>query len=170
MPLTRSSRLAGISLRWRMSFGGRGDAFSFTKHRVRRGMAGEVSGYLSAIDNELPQIVERLRTVQIICRPAVGVIRTWDGPETLIYCDPPYLHSTRKEGSRSVYGCEMTDDDHRELADVLHACEKGQVILSGYPSPLYYQLYDGWRRVEIDIAKHAAGGKVKERKRETLSD
>jgi DNA adenine methylase len=61
----------------------------------------------------------------------------------------------------------MTDDDHRELADVLHACQ-GQVVLSGYPSPLYDELYAGWRRVEFDIANHAAGGKVKERKRETL--
>jgi DNA adenine methylase len=154
-------------VRWRQSFGGRGDAFSFTKHRVRREMADVVSGYLSAIDDELPQIVERLRTVQIVCRPAVEVIRTWDGPETLFYCDPPYLHSTRKEGSRSVYGCEMSDDDHRELADVLRACQ-GQVILSGYPSPLYDELYGSWRRVEFDIANHAAGGKVKERKQETL--
>ena len=154
-------------VRWRMSFGGRGETFSFTKHRVRRDMADVVSGYLSAIDEVLPQVVERLRTVQVVCRPAVEAIRTWDGPDTLFYCDPPYMHSTRKVGSRSVYDCEMTDDDHRELAGVLLACE-GKVVLSGYPSPLYEELYDGWRRVEFDLANHAAAGEVKERKRETL--
>jgi DNA adenine methylase len=154
-------------VRWRLSFGGRGGTFSFTKHRVRRGMADVVSGYISSIDDELPQIVERLRTVQIVCRPAVEVIRTWDGPETLIYCDPPYLHSTRKEGSRSIYECEMTDDAHRELADVLQH-SRSRVVLSGYPSPLYEALYGGWRSVEFDLANHAAAGGVKERKRETL--
>jgi DNA adenine methylase len=41
-------------VRWRLSLGGRGDSFSFTKHRVRRGMADVVSGYLSAIDEQLP--------------------------------------------------------------------------------------------------------------------
>jgi DNA adenine methylase len=152
---------------WRMSFGGKGDSFSFTKFRVRREMADVVSGYLSAIDDQLPQIFERMRSVQIVCRPAVEVIRTWDSAETLIYCDPPYVHSTRAKGSRSIYGCEMTDDDHRELADVLLGCQ-GRVVLSGYPSPLYDELYGDWRRVEFDIANHAAGGETKARKCETL--
>jgi DNA adenine methylase len=154
-------------VRWRLSLGGRGNSFSFTLHRVRRGMADVVSGYLSMIDDQLPAIVERLRTVEIICRPAIEVIRTWDGPETLIYCDPPYLHSTRHEGSRSIYGCEMTEEDHRALAAVLRDC-RGKVVLSGYPSPLYDELYGGWRTVEFDIANHAAGGGTKARKRETL--
>ena len=58
-------------VRWRLSLGGRGDSFSFTLHRVRRGMADVVSGYLSMIDAQLPLIVARLRTVEILCRPAI---------------------------------------------------------------------------------------------------
>src|SRR5947209_1886810 len=69
-------------VRWRMSLGGRGDSFSFTLHRVRREMADVVSGYLSMIDQELPTIIERLRKVQIVNRPALEVIRTWDSPDT----------------------------------------------------------------------------------------
>jgi DNA adenine methylase len=154
-------------VRWRLSLGGRGDSFSFTKHRVRRGMADVVSGYLSSIDDELPRIVERLRTVQIVCRPAAEVIRLWDGPESLIYCDPPYVPSTRHEHSRSIYGCEMSEGDHRALAAVLRAC-RGRVVLSGYPSCLYGELYGDWRTVQFDIANHAAGGTSKARKREIL--
>jgi DNA adenine methylase len=154
-------------VRWRLSLGGRGDSFSFTLHRVRRGMADVVSGYLSMIDEQLPLIVERLRTVEIVCRPAVEVIRTWDGPETLFYCDPPYVPSTRHEGSRSIYGCEMSEEDHRGLAAVLRAC-RGRVVLSGYPSPLYDELYGDWRSVQFDIANHAAGGTSKARKQEML--
>jgi DNA adenine methylase len=98
-------------------------------------MADVVSGYLSMIDEELPRIVQRLRSVQITRRPAIDVIRTWDNPETLVYCDPPYLHSTRHEGSRSIYGCEMSEAEHGELATVLKQCQ-GRVVLSGYPSDL----------------------------------
>ena len=154
-------------VRWRLSLGGRGDSFSFTLHRVRRGMADVVSGYLSMIDEQLPLIIERLRRVEIVMRPAVDVIRTWDSPDTLFYCDPPYVHETRHESSRDVYGCEMSADNHRELAEVLNRCA-GKVVLSGYPSPLYDDLYDKWRTVHFDIANHAAGGRSKARKTETL--
>ena len=75
-------------VRWRLSLGGRGDSYSFTLHRARRRMADVVSGYLSTIDEQLPMIVERLRTVEILRRPAMDVIRKWDSPETLVYCDP----------------------------------------------------------------------------------
>ena len=154
-------------VRWRCSIGGRGEGFSFTLHRVRRNMADVVSGYLSSIDEQLPLIIERLRTVQIVCRPAVEVIKKWDSSETLTYADPPYVHSTRQAGSRDVYDCEMTEQDHRELAATLQACS-GRVVLSGYPSSLYQELYGGWRTVQFDIANHAAGGKSKERKTEML--
>jgi DNA adenine methylase len=91
----------------------------------------------------------------------------WDSRDTLFYCDPPYLHDTRHEGSRDIYGCEMNEAEHRELAAVLNNC-KGKVVLSGYPSPLYEELYRGWRSLTIDIANHAAGGRTKARKQEVL--
>ena len=154
-------------VRWRMSLGGRGDSFSFTLHRVRRSMADVVSGYLSTIDVQLPDIIDRLRPVQITCRPALEVIRAWDSPETLFYCDPPYVHETRHHGSRDVYGVEMTEAEHRQLAETLNQT-RGNVVLSGYASPLYEDLYRGWRTVEFDMANHAAGGKSKARKQEIL--
>lgn len=152
-------------VRWRLSIGGRGDSFSFTKHRSRREMADVVSAFLSAIDDELPRIIERLRKVQIVCRPAFDVIQAWDSPDTLFYLDPPYLPETRSRPE--VYDVEMTEADHRQLAAVL-ASVAGKVVLSGYPSALYDELYAGWRVMEFDIANHAAGGKTKARKTEKL--
>jgi len=130
-------------------------------------MADVVSGYLSTIDEQLPVIIDRLRTVQLLCRPAVDVIETWDSPETLFYCDPPYLPDTRESNSRNIYGEEMTEEDHRVLALRLNSC-LGKVILSGYPSVLYDELYGSWRTCEFEIANHAAGGRKKSRKREIL--
>jgi DNA adenine methylase len=154
-------------VRWRLSLGGRGTSFSFTLHRVRRSMADVVSGYLSAIDEQLPLIVDRIRTVQLVSRPATEVVAKWDSSDTLFYCDPPYLHSTRQANSRNVYGYEMSETEHCELSALLHEI-KGKVVLSGYPSPLYDQLYGDWRRSEIEIANHAAGGRKKEREIECL--
>lgn len=41
----------------------------------------------------------------------------------------------------------MTDDDHRDLAACLMSV-KGMVILSGYHSKLYDELYSDWYREE----------------------
>ncbi len=154
-------------VRLRQSLGGRGDHFSFSVRRSRRGMADVVSGFLSAIDEELPKIIDRLRTVQIVFRPAVEVIRRFDGPDTLFYCDPPYLPETRAENGRAKYAVEMTVADHRALLEELRWC-RGRVALSGYPSALYDELLWDWRVVEFDVANHAAAGEVKRRETECL--
>ena len=103
-------------------------------------MADVVSAWLSMIDEELPLIIERLREVQIVNGDGIDVIRRWDSPDTLFYCDPPYVSETR--ASPDVYDCEMDDEAHRELAEVLKSC-KGKVVLSGYRSTLYDELYGG---------------------------
>lgn len=99
----------------------------------------------------ITQFVERLQGVLIENKPALEVIRQHDTKETLFYCDPPYLHQVRKAGRNAdfaTYGkFEMTDDDHRELASVLHSV-KGMVVLSGYASPLYDDLYAEWQQVK----------------------
>lgn len=153
-------------VRWRQSFGGKGQSWSYTTGRARGGMAGDVNAWWTAI-KMLPEIVDRLHRVQIICQPAVDAIRRFDHEEGLIYADPPYVHSTRSKGGRKVYGVEMSDDDHRGLAGVLHNC-KAKVVLSGYPSQLYRELFADWRRVDFDMPNHAAGGKKKGRETECL--
>ncbi|MEX2560678.1 MAG: DNA adenine methylase, partial [Pirellulales bacterium] len=151
---------------WRQSFGGQGRNWSYTTGRARGGMAGDVNAWWTAIDM-LPQIIDRLRRVQIICQSAFEAIPRFDHKEGLMYCDPPYVHETRCKGSTNVYGVEMSDDDHKRLASLLATC-KAKVVLSGYPCALYRKLYEGWRLVEFDIANHAAGGKSKARERECL--
>jgi len=153
-------------VRWRQSFGGKGDNWSFTTGRARGGMAGDVNAWWTAI-NMLPQIIYRLRRVQIICQPAIEAIERFDHKDGLIYCDPPYLHGTRSKGATDVYGIEMSDADHQDLAKLLKQCY-AKIILSGYPSQLYDRLYSDWRRVDFDIANHAAGGKRKARETECL--
>ncbi len=110
----------------------------------RAGMAGAVSRWLGAVE-DLPYIAQRLLRVQIEHAPAIEVIKRYDNPDTLFYCDPPYAHDSRTDSN--AYAYEMTDDQHRELADVLHNV-KAKVALSGYHSPLMRELYSDWHHLE----------------------
>ena len=103
---------------------------------------------------QIAGFVDRLRGVVIENRDALQVIAQHDRPDALIYCDPPYPQSTRDD-NRADYSHEMTDDDHRVLAKLLHGAA-GMVIISGYPCQLYDEdLYPGWERHERE---HLADG------------
>jgi DNA adenine methylase len=107
------------------------------KDTSRAGMSGVVSRWLGGVE-QLPEIADRLLRVQIENRPALEVIRLYDAPTTLFYCDPPYIHETR--GDDKAYGHEMTDRDHRELATVLNSVE-GKVAISNYDCGLMAEIY-----------------------------
>lgn len=88
----------------------------------------------------------RLRGVVIENRPAIELILQHDSPETLHYCDPPYVHATRSASVTRTgkgYRHEMTEDDHRRLSEALHEAA-GMVVLSGYAGGLYDELYGDW--------------------------
>jgi len=110
----------------------------------RAGMAGAVSRWLGAVE-DLSLIAQRLLRVQIEHAPALEVIQRYDNPETLLYCDPPYPHDSR--GDNNAYAHEMTDEQHRELAGILHNV-KGKVALSSYDSRLMDELYHDWQCIK----------------------
>lgn len=93
----------------------------------------------------LGDIIERLRGVVIENRDATAVMLAHDGAETLHYVDPPYLAETRDQGGD--YRHEMTDDEHVRLAKMLRGLS-GFVMVSGYNSPLYADLFTGWQKIE----------------------
>lgn len=99
--------------------------------------------------------VERLSGVIVENRDAVDVIEQHDSPRTLFYVDPPYPHSTRNmQRGNAAYECEMSDQDHRNLSEVLRGVQ-GMVILSGYRCEMYDELYADWKYEE---RKHFADG------------
>ncbi len=119
------------------------------RNTSRRGMGGAVSRWLGS-PYELIEIAARFIRVQIENRPAIEVIKAYDSPETLFYCDPPYPHESR--GDSNAYSYEMTDRDHEELAEILHNVQ-GKVALSGYMCPLMERLYGDWNRFEAPKQK-----------------
>lgn len=103
----------------------------------------------------LTAVTARLKGVVIENRDALEVLQGWDHPDTLHYVDPPYPHATRHGENRTnaAYRFELSDDDHRRLAEVLHALD-GMVVLSGYACDLYdLELYPAWARFECETVK-----------------
>lgn len=117
------------------------------RNTSRAGMSGVVSRWLGSVEG-LPEIALRLLRVQIENRPALEAIRLYDSSDTLLYCDPPYVHSTR--GDSKAYAFEMDEEAHKELAEALTNC-RGKVAVSGYRCELMDELYKGWRCYEADL-------------------
>lgn len=114
-------------------------------------------GYLAGYVERMPPAVQRLLGVTLECRPALEIIDAFgDSPDVLLYVDPPYLRSTR---TSRQYAKEMClPAEHRELASALRSC-RAAVVLSGYPSPLYDELYSDWHMTSLAIATREGASK-----------
>jgi DNA adenine methylase len=106
---------------------------------------------------------ERLALASIENTDAADLVRRLaKEPDALVYADPPYLGTVRAGiNSKRLrdYDHDLSDeDDHRRLADALHATP-ATVLLSGYPSPLYDELYADWWRLDREVRRHSGHGR-----------
>lgn len=76
----------------------------------------------------LPAYLDRMHGVYIENDDALAVIRRWDSPQTLFYCDPPYPGT--EQGHYGGYSLE----DFSRLCDALDNCQ-GSFVLSNYDNP-----------------------------------
>jgi DNA adenine methylase len=121
---------------------------------VQKGSAALTPSTSATSHRRVADCAERLSHVSLESRDALDVIRDYGTePTVCLYVDPPYLGSTRA----SNYRVEMLDDDaHRDFADALNQC-KASVVLSGYDSPLYAELFDGWHRLDLGAPTTLSG-------------
>lgn len=137
---------------------GRSNSMKPTGWRFRPSYAGRKSpsqvSPLNSYAERISEASERLRRVTIENRDALELVRDYGTePTVCIYADPPYLGSTRAAN----YRMEMLEDDlHVQLASELRDC-KASVVLSGYASPLYEELYPGWHRMELKAPTALSG-------------
>jgi DNA adenine methylase len=75
---------------------------------------------------------------------------------TIVYFDPPYLLSLRKTKKRYLH--ETDDSFHRRLAERVKTA-KCFVVISGYDSPLYEEIF-GFMHKITDKAKKSNTGKI----------
>jgi DNA adenine methylase len=129
--------------------------WSYNLAHSSRGVPKGVSAYQAKI-SRLEPIAERLTSVQITQRNAIGSIQTFDHSDALIYADPPYPMESR-DGT-VAYDDEMSRDEHRELAEVLAGCD-AEVAVSSYKCELNEEIYrdrDGWHRIDGDTKQTTA--------------
>jgi len=99
-------------------------------------------------------VAQRLHGVTLENRDALDVIRDYGTePTVCIYADPPYVGSTRG----GEYGKEMTSDAQHEAFGQVCSDARASVVISGYQSPLYAELFAGWHRIEIKAPTTLSG-------------
>jgi len=93
----------------------------------------------------LDHYANRIRHAQIDNRDAMKVIDALDSPDTVFYCDPPYVLETRKS---ILYTYEQDNDWHRSFVELCLKVE-GAMIISGYDHEIYYPLVEsGWQLIK----------------------
>lgn len=104
--------------------------------------------YLSAYAERMSAVATRLQNVSIENRDAIELVQEYGRhASNCLYVDPPYVGTSRV--ALSQYRLEAAGDTfHRDLADALNAC-KASVVLSGYNSDLYAEMYPDWHLVEM---------------------
>lgn len=156
-PKNRYERARNFFIRCNMGHG-----FRTTGEKVgwKNDVQGRERAYAAQAWLKLPEVIletaERFRGVQIENRPAAELIPRFNHKNVLIYCDPPYLLSTR-HGKQ--YRCEMTEKDHSDLLEILRA-HTGPVLISGYESDLYNDALQGWHKEYVVSYSQTASKKL----------
>lgn len=118
---------------------------------VARTARSQLGRFRAVADRLASVVIERCDAADLVARLAT--------PDSVVYCDPPYVARTRRRGRGSRYSdyrVDMGDEDaHRRLADVLRATP-ATVLLSGYHGPLYDELYGDWWRTEWRVHAHSS--------------
>ncbi|HEP1082242.1 TPA: DNA adenine methylase [Pasteurella multocida] len=69
----------------------------------------------------------------------------------LIYCDPPYVLSTRKQ--KKIYKHEYSDEQHEKLLNLLCSIPC-MIMISGYKNKLYDEKLSHWRKEKFFAKTH----------------
>lgn len=104
-----------------------------------------------------PRVIEKWRSrqrlpCQVIEADASSFLTGYRyGGSELVYADPPYLSTTRRQSR--VYRRDYTQEDHEQLLAVLLSLPCN-VMISGYDSDLYRSRLSGWRVTSFPSMTH----------------
>lgn len=140
---SKIDRALNFCIKINMSYGHR---FSY-KVGWKNDVQGRERAYALRSWNKIPDIIMeaavRLKETQIENGPAIEVIKRFNNPKCLIYCDPPYLLGIRNISKQ--YNYEMSNKDHEDLLNTIIK-SKSKIIISGYDSDLYNDALKDWRK------------------------
>jgi len=94
----------------------------------------------------------RADTINITNKPATDILQSLNcragTTDTFIFCDPPYLHSTRH--SDKLYKHEMSDTDHIKFLSAVKSSPHRIAIIHPV-CKLYEDALQSWRSVQLKI-------------------
>lgn len=154
-------------IRQRMSRSGLGRTYSASK-RQRGGQDEGQNAWDNFVKN-VPLYKEKLDKTSLCNYDFSKVFDDYgvcseDAQNYFLYVDCPYLEETR---TKNLYEFEFTKQDHIILAAYL-LTTPAKVLLSGYDSELYRQIYEHWNFATLEVANHSGQNSKKERRREFL--
>jgi DNA adenine methylase len=101
------------------------------------------------------EIAQRLEKVVVENKDFENLIKVYDRPKALFYCDPPY-HTTEK-----YYDVQFTEDDHLRLKSALDNI-KGKFVLSYNDDEFIRELYRDYNIIEVTRQNNLSSGEYKE--------
>ena len=143
--LTDIRRAARYFLRMKLSFGADGRTYGCNTKN------------LSSATEYLIDVQRRLMSSSVVIehKDFENLIKVYDRPKALFYCDPPY-HSTEK-----YYDVQFTEADHIRLRDTLKNI-KGKFLLSYNDDEFIRELYNGFKIDAVERQNNISGGRFKE--------
>ena len=102
--------------------------------------------------DDLRNIAKRLHAVEFFCGDGCSVIKSFDSPKCLLYCDPPYDESTRS--SKTGYRQDTSDEFQDRFLSAIKA-SKALIAVSHYPCKLYDNALSGWKRHDMSMNVHS---------------
>ena len=123
------------------SINGKGESFAGAD-----GKGASAQTYLA----RMTAVTDRLKNVLIENMDFSEIFDRFDSPNTVLYCDPPYLGKTR---SSHIYNFDMTSvEDHDRFARYCNDA-KGALFVSGYPSDEYDEMFPApkWQYVDFEV-------------------
>jgi len=150
-------RALKFMIRFNFSRNGEGKAFA-PSNRIRRGMPEYDSRWQTQL-NRLIQAHRRLRHTMFYCIDAIDLIKQFNDPNTLMYLDPPFVHTTRQ--GLTGYQFEQPTSFHRKLLLTIKR-SSAKIVISGNRCALYDKYLEDWRRIDFEQV-NAVGGKGNKR-------
>ncbi len=140
--LTDIQRAARYFYIIRISYGAKKEAFCCNRRTLDSAAA------------KLPEIQQRLKDVVIENRDFEAIIKIYNKPGALFYCDPPYFNAEQ-------YYQGFGPGDHERLKKALESI-KGRFVLSYNDTPEIRELYAGYNIIATERAndlssRHGAG-------------
>lgn len=123
--------------------------------QIRGGNCSKANKYRNKVD-QIDEIAERFKYVQIENRDGLEMCKEYDGEGKVFYLDPLY-HPEVRENSAEAYGKnEFGYEKHRGLAEVVNQID-AYVAISGYKCEAYQELFGTWN-VYTDAEKANQNG------------